>query len=79
METFEGVKAVIADVMKLKPEDLALVTLDSRFIEDLKADSMDQFFLIDGIQEKFNLTISDEDARSIKTVGDAVRLIDQAK
>jgi len=65
--------------MKLKPEDLALVTLDSRFIEDLKADSMDQFFLIDGIQEKFNLTISDEDARSIKTVGDAVRLIDQAK
>ena len=79
METFEGVKAVIADVMKLKPEDLALVTLDSRFIEDLKADFMDQFFLIDGIQEKFNLTISDEDARSIKTVGDAVRLIDQAK
>jgi len=79
METFEGVKAVIADVMKLKPEDLALVTLDSRFIEDLKADSMDQFFLIDGIQEKFNLTISDENARSIKTVGDAVRLIDQAK
>jgi len=79
METFEGVKAVIADVMKLKPEDLAAVTLESRFIEDLKADSMDQFFLIDGIQEKFNLTISDEDARSIKSVGDAVRLIDQAK
>jgi acyl carrier protein len=79
METFEGVKAVIADVMKLKPEDLASVTLESRFIEDLKADSMDQFFLIDGIQEKFNLTISDEDARSIKSVGDAVRLIDQPK
>lgn len=79
METFEGVKAVIADVMKLKPEDLAAVTLESRFIEDLKADSMDQFFLIDGIQEKFNLTISDEDARSIKSVGDAVRLIDQPK
>jgi acyl carrier protein len=79
METFEGVKAVIADVMKLKPEDLAAVTLESRFIEDLKADSMDQFFLIDGIQEKFNLTISDENARSIKSVGDAVRLIDQAK
>jgi acyl carrier protein len=79
METFEGVKAVIADVMKLKPEDLASVTIESRFIEDLKADSMDQFFLIDGIQEKFNLTISDEDARSIKSVGDAVRLIDQPK
>lgn len=79
MDTFESVKVVIADVMKLKEEDLAAVTLESRFIEDLKADSMDQFFLIDGISEKFNLTISDEAARSIKTVGDAVRLIDQAK
>jgi acyl carrier protein len=79
MDTFESVKVVIADVMKLKEEDLAAVTLESRFIEDLKADSMDQFFLIDGISEKFNLTISDESARSIKTVGDAVRLIDQAK
>ena len=79
MSTFEDVKAVIADVMKLKPEDLAAVTLESRFIEDLKADSMDQFFLIDGISEKFNLNISDDYARGIKTVGDAVRLIDQAK
>jgi acyl carrier protein len=79
MDTFDGVKEVIADVMKMKPEDLAAVTLESRFIEDLKADSMDQFFLIDGIGEKFHLTISDEDARGIKTVGDAVRLISQAK
>ncbi len=79
MDTFEAVKAVIADVMKLKEEDLAAVTLESRFIEDLKADSMDQFFLIDGFSEKFNLTISDENARGIKTVGDAVRLIDQVK
>ncbi len=79
MDTFESVKEVIAEVMKLKPEDLAKVTLESRFVEDLEADSMDQFFLIDGISEKFSLTISDENARNIKTVGDAVRLIDQAK
>ena len=79
METFEGVKAVIADVMKLKPEDLALVTLDSRFIEDLKADSMDQFFLIDGLCEKFDMSISDEDARNIKSVKDAVAYIEKVK
>jgi acyl carrier protein len=37
---------------------------------------MDQFFLIDGFCEKFNLNIGDDDARTIKTVGDAVRYID---
>ena len=79
MSAFDDIKAVIGDVMKMKEEDLANVTMDTRFIEDLKADSMDQFFLIDGIGEKFNVQISDEQARSIKTVGDAVRLIDQGK
>jgi len=49
--------------------------MDTRFIEDLKADSMDQFFLIDGFCEKFDVNISDEDARSIHSVGDAVNAI----
>jgi len=71
-ETLAGVKEVIAEVLKIDVND---VTLDTRFIEDLKADSMDQFFLIDGLCEKFNLTISDEDARTIKSVKDAVDYI----
>lgn len=70
------VKEVIAEVLKIEVDD---VTLETRFIEDLKADSMDQFFLIDGFCEKFGVTISDEDARQIKTVGDAVSYIDAAK
>jgi len=74
--TFEDVKTVIVDV--LKPDKAVVDGLkdDTRFIEDLKADSMDQFFLIDGFCEKFDLTISDDDARTIKTVGDAVSYID---
>lgn len=75
-ETFDAVKAVIMDVLKI---DGSGVTLDTRFIEDLKADSMDQFFLIDGFCEKFNITISDDDARNIRTVGDAVTYIDSVK
>jgi acyl carrier protein len=75
-ETIEDVKAIIADVLKI---DTQGVKRDTRFIEDLKADSMDQFFLIDGFSEKFKLTISDEDARTIKTVGDAVDYIDSHK
>ncbi len=75
-DTIEEVKAVIADVMKI---DVSGVKLETRFIEDLKADSMDQFFLIDGFSEKFKLTISDEDARNIKAVSDVVSYIDQKK
>jgi len=71
-DTIEAVKSVIADVMKI---DTADVKLETRFIEDLKADSMDQFFLIDGFSEKFKLTISDEDARNIRTVGDVVTYV----
>ncbi|RPH71863.1 acyl carrier protein [bacterium] len=71
--TIDDVKAVIADVMKIDDES---ISLDTRFIEDLKADSMDQFFLIDGFCEKFGITISDEDARTIKSVADAVTFID---
>ena len=69
---FEQVKSVIVDVLKI---DGSNITLDTRFIEDLKADSMDQFFLIDGFSDKFNVTISDDDAKDIKTVGDVVKLL----
>lgn len=75
-DTFVEVKNVIADVLKTDVKDVAPET---RFIEDLKADSMDQFFLIDGFCEKFSIAISDDEARSIKTVGDAVSFIDSHK
>jgi acyl carrier protein len=74
--TMDEVKAVIADVLKI---DVKEIKPETRFVEDLKADSMDQFFLIDGFCEKFNLTINDEDARQIKTVNDAVSYIDTHK
>lgn len=75
-DTFEEVKSVIIDVLKI---DGSGITPETRFIEDLKADSMDQFFLIDGFCEKFEISISDDDARNIKSVADAVKYIDQAK
>lgn len=75
-EIFETVKTVVMDVLKIDGDD---ITLDTRFIEDLKADSMDQFFLIDGFCEKFDINISDEDARTIHSVGDAVKAIEANK
>ncbi len=72
-ETFDKVREVIVEVLKV---DTSEIKEDTRFVEDLKADSMDQFFLIDGFCEKFEININDEDARSIKTVADAVSYID---
>ncbi len=74
--TLEDVKAVIMDVLKIDGKG---IKMETRFIEDLKADSMDQFFLIDGFCEKFDLTISDEDARTIKSVEDVVKYVDSHK
>jgi acyl carrier protein len=72
--TFEVVKEVVKDVLKIDGDD---ITLDTRFIEDLKADSMDQFFLIDGFCENFDINITYEAARNIHSVGDAVRAIEE--
>ena len=75
-DTLGKVTEVIVDVLKVDAKD---VKEDTRFVEDLKADSMDQFFLIDGFCEKFDININDEDARSIKTVSDAVKYVDSHK
>jgi acyl carrier protein len=72
-DVFDQVKAIIVDVLKVDDSE---VSMETRFIEDLKADSMDQFFLIDGFSEKFDLEIPDDNARQIKTVGDAVTYIE---
>lgn len=75
-DTLEQVKEVIVDVLKVDDDN---ITAETRFIEDLKADSMDQFFLIDGLCEKFDITITDEEARQIQTVGEAVDFVESKK
>ena len=75
-DIYEDVKAVIVEVLKV---DGSEIQPDTRFIEDLKANSMDQFFLIDGLSEKFDVAISDEDARQIRSVQDAVTFLQSHK
>jgi acyl carrier protein len=73
-EVYDKVKEVISDVLKI---DVADIKPETRFVEDLKADSMDQFFLVDGLCEKFNINITDEDARKILSVEDAVKAVSE--
>ena len=66
------VRSIICSQREL-PEDA--VTRDSRFIEDLEFDSLDIFDLIAKLEDEFEISVPDEDAETIGTVGDAVRYI----
>jgi acyl carrier protein len=68
-DTFEGIQAIIVDLLGVDEDE---VTPDSRFREDLGADSLDLVELIMEFEEQFGGEISDEDAQEIKTVGQAV-------
>lgn len=56
--------------------DESEVTLESNFIDDLGADSLDVFQIVIAIEEQFDIEISDQDAEDIKTVGDAIKYIE---
>lgn len=72
--TFEKVKAITVDQLSVAPED---VKMDSTFIDDLGADSLDIVELIMAFEEGFNTEIPDEVAEKIRTVRDAVELLDK--
>ena len=55
--------------------DESVITLDSSFVDDLGADSLDIVELIMGLETEFDIEIPDEDAEKITTVGDAVEYI----
>jgi acyl carrier protein len=72
-DTFEEVKAIIVDLLNVDPDK---VKSEARFREELEADSLDLVELIMAFEDKFGGEISDEDAQTITTVGQAVQYID---
>lgn len=72
---FEKLKKVIAEVLNVDPEE---ISLDSTFVDDLGADSLDVFQIIMGIEEEFDIEIPAEKAEKISTVEEAVELIKNA-
>ena len=76
MNTFDKVKAIVVEQLGV---DEAEVTIDSTFIDDLGADSLDIVEFIMAFEEEFNVEIPDDVAEKIKTVKDTVEYIDSAK
>ena len=72
---FEKLQGIIAEVLNVDAEDIAMATT---FVDDLGADSLDIFQIIMGIEEEFDIEIPQEAAENIVTVGDAVEQIKSA-
>ena len=72
---FEKIRDIIAEVLNLDTEE---ITMESSFIDDLGADSLDVFQIIMGIEETFDIEIDNDEAEKIVTVGDAVEQIKNA-
>ena len=72
---FEKLQQIISEVLNVDAEE---ITMDTTFVDDLGADSLDIFQIIMGIVEEFDIVISNEDAEKIVSVGDAVEEIKNA-
>ncbi|MFZ2937219.1 MAG: acyl carrier protein [Candidatus Omnitrophota bacterium] len=72
MSLFEEIQEVICEQLKAKPEE---VKLETSFIDDLGADSLDSIELIMALEEKFNIEIPDDAAEGMNTVDDVIRYV----
>ncbi len=69
---FTSVQNILVDQLGV---DADSITMQSNFIDDLNADSLDIVELVMAMEQEFNISIPDEDAEKIKSVGDAVEYI----
>jgi acyl carrier protein len=73
MALFDDVKEVVVEQLNVNPAE---VKEESKFVEDLGADSLDVVELVMALEEKFDIEIPDTDAEKIVTVGDAIKYIE---
>lgn len=73
MSVFEVVRQVIVEIKDI-PEEI--ITMEAKFDEDLEADSLDVVEMLMLLEEKYEITIPEEAAEEMKTVGDAVDYIE---
>ncbi len=76
MTTFEKVKKIVSEKLGAQ-EDKVTETAD--FVNDLGADSLDVVEFVMEVEKEFDITIPDEEATKLKTVGDAVKYIEANK
>ncbi|MBN2233123.1 MAG: acyl carrier protein [Deltaproteobacteria bacterium] len=75
MSIEQKVKEIIAEQLGIK--DVEEIGIDSSFIDDLGADSLDTVELVMAFEEEYNIEISEEAAEKIRTVKDAISYIEE--
>ena len=70
---FENVKKMIAKQLKA---DEATITMDTRLVEDLKADSANVMVMIMDLEDNYGIIVEDDQIMKLKTVGDVVKYIE---
>ena len=73
---FEKLQQIIAEVLNMEADE---ITMNSTFVDDLGADSLDVFQIVMGIEEEFDIEIPAETAEQVTTVEDAVEMIKNAE
>lgn len=76
MATFDDVKAIVVEQLSVSADE---VKMESKFVDDLNADSLDVVELIMALEEKLGIEIPDEVAEKMATVGDVVAYIEEKK
>jgi acyl carrier protein len=76
MTTFEKVKQIVVEKLSV---DAAKVTESAAFVNDLGADSLDVVEFVMEVEKEFGITIPDEEAGKMATVGDAIKFIEANK
>ena len=72
---FEKLQSIIAEVLNIEPDE---ITMESTFVDDLGADSLDLAQIMMGIEDEFGISIPQEEIEKITTVGDAAEQIKNA-
>lgn len=73
---FETLKKVISDVLGVDPNE---ITEETTFADDLGADSLDLYQILLELQDQLKLEVDEDALKDVKTVGDALDLIKNAK
>ena len=73
---FEKVKAIVARELNVDADTL---TMETNFVEDLGADSLDAVEIIMAVEDEFEIEVGDDDAQGIRCLGDIVKILEEIK
>ena len=76
MALIDDIKEVVVEQLNVSAEE---IKEESKFVEDLGADSLDVVELVMALEEKFDIEIPDEEAEKIQTINDAINYIENKK